>query len=855
MIYQDCVVTVSNDKSTLDKNIVLYRGDREVELRFVIKDSQFKYVSNNNLIEKTEASYGQLVIKTPKNSAIVSTVTETHEGSVVFMITEDMIDEIEEVGFYDFQIRLYDDTQTSRITIPPVVEGLLIKEPLDTAYEGGEVVPDEEGTEEESAFNEDGSYNKTEWTDKSRVTPSKMNKIEDAIYEINEVARNSSDIPTIGDGEEWHVLQSSDIEAGVDKAYLFKKVRVDYKQKDDEGEPYRSLEFTEDIVYIDCWMYHYDNGNELIELKNIEIHTINGWEYYLCEQIDGSFIGDTSHFIDSNYVDNYYARKESPIFSTSLTLGNRKETEEGYEIGKYSTALGYNVIASGKYSHAEGSSTTASGEYSYVSGYNSEASGKYSHAEGASCKATNEYSYAVGYKSKANAKYAHAEGNSVSATGQSSHAEGEYTGTNGVASHAEGSNAQANGYAAHAEGEMTTANGHAAHAEGWGSRTDNDCTHAEGFNTKASGYHQHVQGRLNIEDYDSRYAHIVGNGQESTEYNNFTETRSNAHTLDWNGNAWYQGDVFVGGSSQDDANKVATESYVNEALSNVSGGSGGECNITVIGGNEETHILTPEDITSILRGEEGEYHEILFSMKNVQMQCVDENGELHDALYFDDQIVSVVIWTNDNDEDGVAETVCFDICDTYGGLYYYYINENNQFVNDGGDSFAWQGDIDDIRENYAEKSYVDEALSNIDIPESIPVVGGNEETLVLAPIHIMDIWSDKHTTVLLKNVKIGNDIYENEVVLIYQTPTEYTWGEYLHVHTVNGEHITYRSNIDDDPEWRFDPASSKVTFATESYVDGKISVSLDDKFWTGTQAEYDALAEKNPNTIYLIEEE
>ena len=32
-----------------------------------------------------------------------------------------------------------------------------------------------------------------------------------------------------------------------------------------------------------------------------------------------------------------------------------------------------------------------------------------------------------------------------------------------------------------------------------------------------------------------------------------TTTPSNAHTLDWQGTAWYAGDVYVGGTSQDDA--------------------------------------------------------------------------------------------------------------------------------------------------------------------------------------------------------------------------------------------------------------------------------------------------------------
>jgi hypothetical protein len=45
----------------------------------------------------------------------------------------------------------------------------------------------------------------------------------------------------------------------------------------------------------------------------------------------------------------------------------------------------------------------------------------------------------------------------------------------------------------------------------------------------------------------------MGNGTSDT-------ARSNAHTLDWDGNAWYQGDVYVGGTSQDDGEKLLKES-------------------------------------------------------------------------------------------------------------------------------------------------------------------------------------------------------------------------------------------------------------------------------------------------------
>ena len=113
-------------------------------------------------------------------------------------------------------------------------------------------------------------------------------------------------------------------------------------------------------------------------------------------------------------------------------------------------------------------------------------------------------------------------------------------------SHAEGQGTTASGDYSHAEGYHTTASGEYSHAEGMGSKSSERSSHAEGFNTDASGVYQHVQGKYNIEDTADKYAHIVGNGTAD-------DTRSNAHTLDWSGNAWFAGEIKVGGTGQDDA--------------------------------------------------------------------------------------------------------------------------------------------------------------------------------------------------------------------------------------------------------------------------------------------------------------
>lgn len=146
------------------------------------------------------------------------------------------------------------------------------------------------------------------------------------------------------------------------------------------------------------------------------------------------------------------------------------------------------------------------------------------------------------------------QGKETVASGQSSHAEGYQTTASGDNSHAEGRGTMASGSAAHAEGSNTVASNIYSHAEGIDTKATGTYSHAEGESTIASGIDQHVQGRRNIKDENDKYAHIVGNGNSTK--------ASNAHTLDWEGNAWFAGNVYVGstsGTNKDDGSvRLAT---------------------------------------------------------------------------------------------------------------------------------------------------------------------------------------------------------------------------------------------------------------------------------------------------------
>ena len=290
--------------------------------------------------------------------------------------------------------------------------------------------------------------------------------------------------------------------------------------------------------------------------------------------------------------------------------------------GNYATAEGYHTEATADYSHAEGYQSHAHGQYSHTEGRETIAKGTYSHSEGSGTEAVSEGSHAEGYSTLAGGLYSHAEGhghnvhpsiqiiaeidtankiysvnslfdirvdNFIFATNineiqkfiQVTEIDSEnsqiklservlvgqydiYTyGAFGEASHIEGMRSIAIGNYTHAEGNFTIAKSHASHAEGSITQAIGRQSHAEGYATIASGKDQHVQGRYNIEDTNDTYAHIVGNGGTS-------DTRSNAHTLDWSGNAWYAGKVTAGTiaspANPTAANDLTTKQYVDNAL-------------------------------------------------------------------------------------------------------------------------------------------------------------------------------------------------------------------------------------------------------------------------------------------------
>ena len=328
------------------------------------------------------------------------------------------------------------------------------------------------------------------------------------------------------------------------------------------------------------------------------------------------------------------------IVKNSLTVGNRKTDSN---IGLYSTATGDHTEASGECSYAGGYNTIASGDRSHAEGYNTKALEHYSHAEGSNTEASGLASHAEGESTIASGDYSHVEGYNTKASSNSSHAEGEYTTASGYRSHAEGYHTTASKSNSHAEGEYTTASWDNSHAEGYYTKASGDSSHAEGGYTLASSNYQHVQGKFNIEDTNNTYAHIVGNGSG-------TNTRSNAHTLDWNGNAWFAGNVYIGGSKQDEGKELVTKDYVNDAIEASNAIKDGITLRDQITGYNYilqirngilTTVSVPNEIKIKTNPTKLEYYAgDRFDISGIELELIDANGE--SSIVNDIENISVV---------------------------------------------------------------------------------------------------------------------------------------------------------------------------------------------------------------------
>lgn len=213
-----------------------------------------------------------------------------------------------------------------------------------------------------------------------------------------------------------------------------------------------------------------------------------------------------------------------PVYSATITNDNQITTKK-YVDDAISGISGLQHILDGSTTGSVRTSGSKSEGSSYTIGNNAFAEGYFTEAKGIS---------------------SHAEGHTTSAVGNYSHAQGGSTTASGSYAHAEGSRTTAGNYA-HAQGESTIASGQYSHAQGQGTTASGIASHASGTGTTAQRKSQYTFGQYNILDtigtISTRgdYVFIIGNGTADA-------ARSNALTVDWNGNLATAGNVTANGN-------------------------------------------------------------------------------------------------------------------------------------------------------------------------------------------------------------------------------------------------------------------------------------------------------------------
>ena len=222
----------------------------------------------------------------------------------------------------------------------------------------------------------------------------------------------------------------------------------------------------------------------------------------------------------------------SEASSVAIGGGNQSIASGAVTIGTNNVASAQNAVAIGS-KLAGADPNTASAPAATALGLSCEASGYGSVAVGYNTTASNTGSFSAGYQ--------------TTSSGQASIATGYTSTASGTASAAIGQEVTASATGSVAVGRSTTASAAQAFAAGRNTKAEAAASTALGYGTDATGARSLVAGAYNEPDANEidtthgsgarKYLMIIGNGTAD-------DARSNAATLDWNGNL-----VLAGGLS------------------------------------------------------------------------------------------------------------------------------------------------------------------------------------------------------------------------------------------------------------------------------------------------------------------
>lgn len=207
MIKYDYEITVNGNQAKLNKDIYLFRGNKNVHYYFAVKNASFNFKGSTDLIEKTNAINAAVTVIKPNNVEVASAIAKVENGKIHLKVTEDLIDEEVEVGDFDLVFDLFDDTDGA-VTIPKVIGQFhVLERPCTTPI--SELVATNTTNEVDQALtdyaivtyaepvastNADGTFAKKTWVAKEKITTAELNRMEEGISDVSSQCKDIANL-------------------------------------------------------------------------------------------------------------------------------------------------------------------------------------------------------------------------------------------------------------------------------------------------------------------------------------------------------------------------------------------------------------------------------------------------------------------------------------------------------------------------------------------------------------------------------------------------------------------------------------------------------------------------------------
>lgn len=260
---------------------------------------------------------------------------------------------------------------------------------------------------------------------------------------------------------------------------------------------------------------HYSSGKDWLDVYT----SVAGEHTFLIEGVDASYDRIPSDLIYGDvFLPFQYTKSDAD--RQGLSVGANRLITSGHKPPMY--AFGYNNVVSGQGACAVGVMNEASGNEAMAFGFANKASGAYSHVIGA---------------------------RNIAAQNRS-HAEGQRTIAKGGMDHVEGDGSRSAALAAHVEGGGTYADASQPYIHISG--VNNAISTETGKTVTITKYNE--DGTVNSTSTRNlgKYAEVIGNGDSD-------QARSNARTLDWDGNEELAGGLTLGLGTADETHITAAQ--------------------------------------------------------------------------------------------------------------------------------------------------------------------------------------------------------------------------------------------------------------------------------------------------------